>query len=103
MDGGEEGFGQLVVTCGDPPKLFELVEEAFDAVAAPVEFLVAGRFLAAGAHGRDDRLDAIGGEALANAVGVVAFIERGELQDVVRVKAFVEAFKLPPVVGLAWG
>lgn len=82
--------------------MFELVEEAFDAVAATIKEFVAGRFLAARAHWRDDRFDAVGGEALADAVGVVASIERGELQNVVRVEAFVEGFKLPPVVGLAW-
>ena len=36
VDGGKEGFGQLVVAGGDAPKLFELVKEALDAVAAAV-------------------------------------------------------------------
>ena len=83
--------------------MFEFVEEALDAVAAPVKGLVAGRFLAAGAHRRDDRFDPVGGQALADAVGIVAFVEGGELQDVVRVEAFVEGFKLPAIVGLAKG
>ena len=80
--------------------MFERVEEALNAVAAAVKGLVAGRFQAAGAHRRDDRLDSVGGEAFADAVGVVASVEGGELQDVVWVEALVVGFKLPAIVGL---
>ncbi len=55
--------------------------------------------MAAGADERNDRLDPGGGEALADSVRVVASVERGELQDVVRVEAFVE--ELPAIVSLA--
>ena len=57
--------------------------------------------MAAGADERNDRLDPGGGEALADSVRVVASVERGELQDVVRVEAFGEDFKLPAIVSLA--
>jgi hypothetical protein len=101
VDGGAEGFGQLVVACGDAAELFELIEEALDAVAPPIEALVVGEFLAAGAEGRNNRLETIEGEALPDAIGVVTSVEGGGLQDIVRVEAFVEAFKLPPIMGLA--
>jgi hypothetical protein len=100
-NGGEEGFGQFVVARSDAAKLFEFVEKALDAVTTPIKGFVAGRFLAAGADGRDDRFDSVQGQALANALGVVALVESGELRDVVRVEAFVKSFKLPAIVGLA--
>ncbi len=47
MECGEESFGQFVVAGGEAAKLFELVEEALDAIAAAIEFSVKGRFGAA--------------------------------------------------------
>ena len=40
MDEGEEGGAELVVSGGDAPVLLELVEEALDHVALPVELLL---------------------------------------------------------------
>jgi len=40
MERGEEGFGELVVAGGNTAKVLELVEEALDAIALTVEFLV---------------------------------------------------------------
>ena len=100
MEGGKEGFGQLVVAGGDAAELFELVEEALDAVAAPIECQVVGQFLAAGRDRGNDRLKSIKGETLPDAIGVVTSVEGSRLQDVVRVEAFVEAFKLPAIVGV---
>ena len=78
-----------------------LVEKTLDAIATPVEFLVAGEFFAAGADRGDDRLDAVGGQARADAIGVATFVERGELDHVVGAEAFAERLKLPAVVGVA--
>lgn len=81
--------------------MFELVKETLDAVVLAIEFSVKGRFDAARGQGRDDRLDPVGGELLANAIGVVAAIKDGRLQHVVGGEALVEAFKLPTIVRLA--
>ena len=81
--------------------MFKFVEAAFDAVARAIEFLVARRFLAAGAERGNDRLNAVQGEPRADALGIVTFVQGGKLQDVVRVEAFGERCKLLPVVGLA--
>ena len=102
MESGKEGFGQLVVPGGDAAELFELVKEALNAVAAAVEFLVVRQFLGAGADRGNDRLDAVVGKTLPDAIGIVAFIEGGGLQNVVRVEALVEAFKLPAIMGVTW-
>ena len=51
MDGGEERFGQFIGVRGEAVKLFEFVEKAFDAVAAPIEFLVGGELLGTGTDG----------------------------------------------------
>jgi hypothetical protein len=98
---GQESFGELVVAGGEAAKLFELVEEALDPIAAAIEFLVKGRFAAARGERRDDVGDTVAGQAGANAIGIVATIEEGRLQHVVSWKAFVEAFKLLTVVRLA--
>lgn len=103
VEGGAEGFGEFVVTGGHAAKLFEFVKEAFDAVAPAVEFLVVGQLLAPAAEGRNDGLNPVGSQALADAVGVVTFVERGQLEDVLRVEAFVEGLKLPAIVRLACG
>ena len=102
-DRSEEGFGELVVAGGEAAKLFELVEESLDAVATAVAFLVVRWFSAARAHRWNHRLDPIASEAFSDAISVVTFVERGKLQHVVGVEAFVEGFKLPTVMGLAGG
>ena len=81
--------------------MFKFVGEAFDAVARGIEILVVRRFLATGAERGNDRLNAVLGETRADAIGIATFVEGGKLQDVVRVEACVERFKLLPVVGLA--
>ena len=101
MKGRAEGAAQFVVAGGDAAELFELVEKAFDAVALAIERLVLLEFLAPRGDRRNDRFDAIGGQAFANAVRIAAFVERGGFGHVVRVEALVEAFKLAAVVGLA--
>jgi hypothetical protein len=42
VEGGKEVAGAAVVACGDAPEVFELVEEAFDAVAQLVGDRVMG-------------------------------------------------------------
>ena len=103
VEGGEEGFGEFVVAGGHAAKLFELIEEVLDAVAAAVACLVVSWFLAARTHRWNHRLDPIAREAFANAVGIVAFVERGKFQHVVGVEAFVKGLKLPTIMRLARG
>jgi len=83
--------------------LFELVEEALDPIAPAIEFWVKGRFGAARGQRRDDGGDPVKSQARADAIGIVAAIEEGRLQHVVRREAFVEAFKLSAIVRLAGG
>ena len=103
MECRAEGFGQLIVAGGQAAKLFELAEEALDAVAPAVEVAVIAYFLAAGAERRNDRFDPVQRQTLPDAIGVVAFVQCGGLQHVVDREAFVERFKLPSVVRLARG
>ncbi len=81
--------------------MFELVEETLDPIAAAIEFLVKGRFGAAGGQRRDDGSNPVAGQACADAIGIVAAIQDGRLQHVVGLEAFVEAFKLPAIMRLA--
>jgi hypothetical protein len=74
-EGGKEGFAQLIVTGCDAPKVFDLVEEAFDKVAISVEFLVVRELFTPGVNWRNDGLDSVISEAFADAVGIIAFIE----------------------------
>lgn len=103
MEGRAEGFGQLVVACGDPAELFELMEKPFDPIALPVERLVVRNFLTPRAQRWNDRFDPIERQTFANPVCIVAFIQRRRLKDIVLRQAFVERFKLATVVGLACG
>jgi hypothetical protein len=103
MECGEESLLELVVTGGDAAEVFDFIEEAFDAVALPVEDLVVMEFLAAGVDRRDDGFHAIAGQTLANAIGVIALVQRGGLQHVVDWQALIERLKLAAVVGLAFG
>ena len=80
--------------------MFELVEEALDAIASAIEFLIKGRFARARGQRRDDGSNPVAGQARADTVGIVAAIEDSRLQHVVGGKAFVEAFKLPAIVRL---
>ena len=51
---GEEVNGAAVIACGDVPEVFELVEEALDAVAQPVgEAVMRDLNLAGGGRGND--------------------------------------------------
>ncbi|CAN5554891.1 hypothetical protein BH20VER1_BH20VER1_22660 [soil metagenome] len=101
MECGPESSSQLVVAGGETAKLLELVEEAFDAIASAIEFPVKGRFGGACGQRRDDGIDPVAGQAFADAVGIVAPIEDGRLQHIVRGEAFVKVFKLAAVVRLA--
>jgi len=101
MECGAEGSRELVVASRHAAELFELVEKAFDAIALAIERLVVVEFLAAGVDRRNDRLDPIHGEPLTDPVGIVAFVEGGGFQDVVRIQTLIEAFEIAAVVGLA--
>ena len=103
MECGQESFGQFVVAGGEAAKLFELVEEALDPIAPSIEFSVKGRFGAARGERRNDGGDPVKSQARADAIGIVAAIKEGRLQDVVSREAFVEAFKLSAIVCLTGG
>src|SRR5204862_6421962 len=98
MDGGKESLLEFLVAGGNAAKLFELVEKPLDPIALAIQDRIVVQFLAARAEGRNDGGDAVERQTLANAVGIVAFVERCRFQDVVRVEAVVEAFKLPAIV-----
>ncbi len=83
--------------------MLELIEKALDAVALTVEFLVEGEHPATSRDRGDDRLDAFVGQAFPDAVGIVTSAPDGVLQHMLGGQAFVEAFKLPSIVGLARG
>lgn len=100
-DGSEESNAQFVIACGDAAKLFEFIEEAFDAVALTVALLVVGRFLAARADRWNHRFDAVGGQTLPNTIRIVALVEGRRLQNIVWIEAVIETFKLPTIMGLA--
>ena len=58
-----------------------------------IVFLVVRQLLAPAADGRNDGLHPSESEARTQAVGIVALVERGELDDVLRVETFGEDFK----------
>ena len=88
-------MAKLVGAGGDATELFDLVEKAFDAVALAVERRVAGEFLAPRGDRRNDRFDAIGGRAFANAVRSIAFVARGGVVAETGRKGETE-FEFPP-------
>jgi len=94
---------QFVIAGSDATELFELVEESLDAVAPSITLFVVKRLLAATGHGGNHRFDAVECQTLPNAVGIVTPVQGGGLQDVVRVEALIERFKLPAVVCLPCG
>ena len=98
MDSRKEGFAQFVVARGNAAEVFELIEKTFDAVALAIARLVIGEFLTASADGGNHRFDAIVVQALADAIGVVAFIERCGLQNIVGQETVIQAFKLPAIM-----
>ena len=75
MDKGEEVASRLLVACGDASKVLQLVEEAFDEVAALVEvgIEVAAVALAIGIHG-DIGLSALALDEIDDPIDVVALV-----------------------------
>lgn len=72
MQSSEEGFGELVIAGGDAAEVFELIEEALDAVALTVELFVEGQAATARRERRDGRFNFFITEAFSNAIGVVS-------------------------------
>lgn len=91
---------ELIVASGDASELFELVEKALDTVAAPITLLVEGRFLTATGQWWDHRFDAIAGQTLPDAMGVVAHVQAGRFQNVVSWQTLIKSFELPAIMGL---
>lgn len=76
-DGGEEVPSELVVACGDAAKVFELVEEALDQIALPIELGVDRALPFAVALGRDVRARAVFGNQPQDGFGIVAAVGDG--------------------------
>jgi len=102
MESGEESLAQLVVASGDTAEMFELVEKAFHAVALFIEHFVVEEFFAPRVDGRDNGFQSVPGQALADAVGIIAFVQRRRLQDIVWIEAVVKTFKLAAIMGLTF-
>lgn len=101
MDHGEEGEGMLFVTGGDAAELFQLIEEAFDAIALRVVgFVIRDRRDAIGSAG-DDGLDAIAGQEVADGVGIVSFVQGCKFEHVVFRKVTMDRAKLRTIACLA--
>ena len=83
MDGGEENLGELVVTRGDGPEMFELVEKTLNEIAFAVEGEVArarGFSVGFGWDDRDDRSIVEGGD---EGAGIDGFDERLSASQIV--------------------
>ena len=102
MDCGEEGAAQFIVARGDAAEIFHLIEKAFDAITPPVAFLVVVGLLAARAHRRNDGLDTVERQALADAVGIVSFVQGRGLQNIVGIEALIQTFKLSAIMRFPW-
>ena len=102
VESGEERFAQLVIAGGDATEVLELVKKAFHPVAFLVEGFVVEEFFAPRVDGWNDGFQSVQGQALANAVGVVALIQRRRLQDIVRIQRVVERLELAAIMGLAF-
>lgn len=100
MEGSKEGFAQFVVASGNAAEMFELIEEALDTIALPIKLLVVGDDFASSVDGWDHRLDAVISQAFPDAIGIIAFVQGGRLQDIVRIETLVETLELPAVVGV---
>jgi hypothetical protein len=101
MEGSEEGVGEFVVAGGEAAKLFELVEEAFDAVALAIACRIVREFFAARVEGRDDGFDPVHRQAFPDAIRVVAFVQNDRLEDIFCGQAFIERLELSAVMSVA--
>jgi hypothetical protein len=78
-DGGKEVPGELVIAGGDSSEVFELVEEALDEVALPVDRGIDRALDLAVPLGRDVRVGAMGGDEIDDGTRVVAAVGDGVL------------------------
>jgi len=79
MNDSQERRGELVVSSGNAPKLFEFADQAFDAIAGFVVFFaVFDRFQAVNLRGNNRSNVAID-QRLANRVAVVGSVHHGEV------------------------
>lgn len=74
FDKAEIGFSELVVTGCNAAELFELAEEAFDAVACGVEGRVIAMLMPTGAAGWDHRAPALVKDEVVEPIGIVGAI-----------------------------
>jgi hypothetical protein len=72
----------LVVPCGDPAPVLELVEQALDEVAPFVFGAIVGDRRSAVGFGRDHRLDIGPGDLFADGIGIVTAIRKEGLDPV---------------------
>ena len=76
MKGGAKGFGELVVTGGDAPPIFDATEVVLDFVTSPVKALGAVRLLGGIAAARNNRQRAFILDLLAHFYAVVGLVGR---------------------------
>src|ERR1700722_807635 len=74
LEHGEEVRGVLFVARGEPPEVFDAVEEALDAVAFAIEHRAEARFPAAMHHWRNVRGGADGLDLPTQPIGVVCLV-----------------------------
>jgi hypothetical protein len=89
---------EFVVSRGDAPELFQLVEKAFDEVALFVEGLVVGERRAAIEFGRDDRLSLACKDSFAQVIGVITLVG----DDRFGRKTLDQGVRLGNIVALTW-
>lgn len=77
LDHREKGAGILLVTRCHPPEVLYPVEEALNLVALPADPRFVFRIVLAVGSRRDDVIDPVLRQALADRVAVIAFVQHG--------------------------
>lgn len=98
MDSSEENFGELVVACGDGPKVFEFIEEALDEVAFAVEREIASPGRLAIGFWRDHRCDSSLRESVDQRISVVRLVTKQGIW----ISAGDQLLRARQIVGLPW-
>jgi hypothetical protein len=76
---GDYGF---VEASGDPTRLLQSVEHAFDSIAVAIGIIVAGRWILAVGLRRDHRQDAVDQQVLAKTVTIIPLVAHEQLRFV---------------------
>jgi len=98
----EEGFSQLVVASGDAAKVFDLVEEALDAIALAIKSLVVGKYFQRELRGgiTAQRRRGPGARGCGRRHSLV---QAADSRTLSASRLSIESFELPAVMGLSLG